>query len=533
MAACCESRSLRCDGRQPSGALDVVAQPASRPRGGAAPEAALIVVAGPLPVRIDSLAAADGATQLWRAHRVGEARAVVLLSGARAAPGGWADRLRALVGDAPRIRAAGCAAFDEAGMLGGVPALGRRWLAGHGAAVFLRARERSNAPSPLLILLGLVDVALAIERLHASGLRHGGLGAASVVLGPDGRLALVDVGLAPALAGRACSEAEDLKALGRLAMLLLTGAVPEPDARGRFPSDLRLPSRLDRRIPAQADNLLLRALQAGGPRGLASAPEMVAGLRQILRAAGAAVSPADVAQWAERHASAPAPVDPAVRRPISAGAEIAWEPLAERGPSIEDTRVDPPREEATASTLVAAAPEAPPAEARRTEVSSAPVPPRRTLGLAAGVLLAAGGVVFATTLAQRPGPRAAAGLPAASRALPGPRPEAKPPPLPVYRPPPLPIYAPRPEPSGPPPHERRAPPARFGHGAFLTLEANRVARVILDGRDTQRLTPLARFPVAPGRHRVRLVAALGDGSQDFDVEVARGATAYRYGNLDE
>jgi hypothetical protein len=107
-------------------------------------------------------------------------------------------------------------------------------------------------------------------------------------------------------------------------------------------------------------------------------------------------------------------------------------------------------------------------------------------------------------------------------------------PLAAYKPSQLPEYDPnapgRPKP--PPKPEHVAP--HFGHGAWLSVEANRVARVFVDGHDTELLTPVKRLSIAPGTHRIRLVAAMGaDGSSEFELVAKRGKTAYRYGKLDE
>ncbi|HUB07360.1 MAG TPA: hypothetical protein VMB50_10170, partial [Myxococcales bacterium] len=377
----------------------------------------------------------------------------------------------------------------------------------------------------------------------------------------------VEVGVEPALSGRAADPASDVQSLGRTLYAWLTGREANLDPRESVPTDFALPSRLDRRVPALADALILRALQAGGPRGLKSAGEMVVGLRQVLRSAGAAVSPGEVASWVQKRAGAGA-IDSGVSALLTAGKRVELAAGSERRPAVRvaDTLVDfaVPAESVPAPSRMPRAEAAPairpplrrismaPAEATETSqslslsqsVSVMQRPRRRRLmGGAMAVILAGGVAVLGYTLGDRVGrPRDTKPVPAAPtgpvapplRVLAPPEPPKLPPAPPM---PPLPMYDPNaPARPKPPPkrivHERAEP--RLGHGAFLSLEANRVARVFVDGRDTRLLTPLTHVPISPGSHHIRLVAALGgDGTQEFEIHVKRGATAYRYGNLGE
>ncbi|MHB8419390.1 MAG: serine/threonine-protein kinase [Myxococcales bacterium] len=516
----------------------------------------------PETLTIERLVAATAARQIYRA-RGGEAEwAVIVLPKAHGSPAGWGARLEVLPAGAPKLRALGLAPIEQVGMIEGVAAVTRPWTPGQSAVVLVRGQ--GDGLPPLLTLLSAVDLATALERLHGAGLYHGDVSPESAVIGVDGRLTLAEVGLAPALSGKEADPTADLRGLGRTLYLWLTGRDVTLGPDEPLPADFGLPSRLDRRVPAQADSLVLRALQAGGPRGLKTAAEMVAGLRQVLRSAGAAVSPADVASWVAKRAGATEAGSPALLR---SGQTAVLQPLVERRQaprSVADTLVDQPIQRAPVQPKGAprrpAAAEVPlrplavsTADATETSQSSSksistmtrPARRRAFGGFAAAALVC--GVV---ALGYALGDRGARARGAKSPALPspllpamplpsmgqGPQPQqqqakAAPPaaPLPTYDPN-APVHPKAPPKK--PAHERAE--VKLGRGAFLSLESNRVARVFVDGRDTRLLTPVIHVPISPGAHRIRLVAALGeDGSQEFEIKIRRGATAYRYGNLGE
>ncbi|MHB1847317.1 MAG: serine/threonine-protein kinase, partial [Deltaproteobacteria bacterium] len=276
---------------------------------------------------VDRLVAATEQRQLYRLRGAAGDQALLLLPRAFASAPGWADRLRALAVQGQPIQAAGAVPFTRAGSVAQVAALARPWLDGIGARTF--AKSKADGLPPLFVILALVEAATALEQLHAAGLCHGRIAPENAILGSDGRLVLVDVGLWPALTGKPGTEAQDIRDFARMAYRWLAGRdVPgEPDELP--PLDLLPPSRLDRRVPAQADPLILRALQAGTPRGLAKARELAQGLRQVLRSAGAAVSPGDIAGWAQSHPAADGPEVP-VKPLLAPGQPIGWQPLVER-----------------------------------------------------------------------------------------------------------------------------------------------------------------------------------------------------------
>ena len=531
------------------------------------------------PLIIAELVTASPLRQLYRARRGSQPWAVVVLPTAGASPPGWADWLRALCDRGGKLQELKLALFTEVGAVSGLAALGRPWVEGVSARAF--GRGKVDGLPPLLALLGLVDLAVSLEQLHAAGIFHGSIGPETAIVDPAGHLALVDAGLGPAISGKAGSEAADLRALGKLAYYWLTSREVEVNSDEALPVDLGLPSRLDRRVPAQVDPLILRTLQAGRPRGLKQTKELVTGLRLVLRTAGAAVSSADVAQWVAKSQQS-ARVEPSGPALLPPG-PVHWEPLVERQIGVKAVIGQPgPRGSALAATLVdmpavrdggapALQPLADPSveqsqgssvstTSSSTSVSVSVMRPRRirrwkgllsTVALVAGVVVLgyalkdsggkgqgkegrdAGSVATTTPAAPAVGlpalPTLAANAPTGATGATG---AAKP--LAAYQPPPLPEYDPNAPPKPKPPPKTDRAPAHLGHGAWLSVDASRVARVFVDGHDLQLMTPVKRFPIAPGTHKIRLVAAMGaESSQEFEVKAKRGKTAYRFGKLDE
>lgn len=112
------------------------------------------------------------------------------------------------------------------------------------------------------VVLVAADAAEALAQLHAAGLAHGGLVADAVVLDASGRPLVMGAGLAGALAiadGRPQpSAADDLRALGRLLYLLLTGR--EPAAQPAAPAALAAD------VPPALNGLTLALLSADPER---------------------------------------------------------------------------------------------------------------------------------------------------------------------------------------------------------------------------------------------------------------------------
>ncbi|MCE9671132.1 serine/threonine protein kinase [Myxococcus stipitatus] len=243
----------------------------------------------------------------------------------------------------------------------------------------------------LYIIIQLLD---AVQQAHDAGVLHGALTPGNVVLGRSGQPAICDFGAIRALtavpqlrksfAGRgrgtyrapevsrgdAPSEQSDVYSLGAIAYELLTQREPVAPGGGgvstRRSEGLPPPSRLDRRINARLDPLILRALDPSAGRRFRSCAEFANALRNFLSASGGMPTAEDVRRFVgelfpnEMSVSLAPPVfkEPFTLEPIS-GAEMdalgAEEPeasIVQRAPYSRALT----EEEANAETQEAAGP---------------------------------------------------------------------------------------------------------------------------------------------------------------------------------
>jgi serine/threonine-protein kinase len=66
------------------------------------------------------------------------------------------------------------------------------------------------------------------------------------------------------------------------------------------------------------------------------------------------------------------------------------------------------------------------------------------------------------------------------------------------------------------------PPAASNAPGLLTVQSRPAARVIIDGQDTGRFTPLINVPVVPGRHRITLVNPEFNLNKEYVIEIESG-----------
>ncbi|MFY2561878.1 serine/threonine protein kinase [Corallococcus terminator] len=162
----------------------------------------------------------------------------------------------------------------------------------------------------LYIVIQLLD---AVQHAHDAGVIHGALTPGNVVLGRNGTPAVCDFGAMRALMavpqlrksfagrgrgtyrapevsrGEAATEASDVYSLGAIAYELLTQREPVIPGSGvstRRSEGLPPPSRLDRRINARLDPLVLRALEPNAGRRFRACSEFSNALRNFLSASG-------------------------------------------------------------------------------------------------------------------------------------------------------------------------------------------------------------------------------------------------------
>ncbi|HVE92825.1 MAG TPA: protein kinase, partial [Actinomycetota bacterium] len=159
------------------------------------------------------------------------------------------------------------------------------WVVGDNLSVVLASRGDPGL-DPHHVVEWLGEIASALDHLHAHGVVHGDVKPSNCILGPDGQVVLVDLGvgtrdgsvavryssrryLAPEVAaGQPPTPASDIFGLSILAYMLLTGEVPDPTRPGTVPSALEAPLRRGLSIdpatrPASASELVGRLGHTG------------------------------------------------------------------------------------------------------------------------------------------------------------------------------------------------------------------------------------------------------------------------------
>ncbi|MFP2934390.1 serine/threonine-protein kinase, partial [Pyxidicoccus sp. 3LG] len=178
---------------------------------------------------------------------------------------------------------------------------------------------------PAVALYIVIQLLEAMQQAHEAGVVHGALTPGNVVLGRDGTPAVCDFGALRALMavpqlkrsfgnrgrgtyrapevtrGETHTEQADVYSLGAIAYELLTQREPVVPGSGgvstRRSESLPPPSRLDRRLNARLDPLILRALEPSPQRRFRSCGEFASSLRNFFSASGGMPSIDDVRRF--------------------------------------------------------------------------------------------------------------------------------------------------------------------------------------------------------------------------------------------
>ena len=208
------------------------------------------------------------------------------------------------------LRSEGLVHVLDVGFVKNRLAVVREAVEGSSLGVALQRLNTKEVLLPPAVALGLVIQLLeSVERAHAAGIVHGAITPGNVLLSRSGVPQVCDFGALHALLavpelkrafvgrGRSAYRApevsrggepdtlSDLYSIGAILYELLTlreAVIPDGGGISTRRAGLPPPSRLDRRIHARLDPLILRALEATPTRRFRSCAELAAALRGFL-----------------------------------------------------------------------------------------------------------------------------------------------------------------------------------------------------------------------------------------------------------
>ena len=235
---------------------------------------------------------------------------------------------RALAGaaqEAKKLNLPGLLSYDEVGFCRGHLLAIRNCIDGYAMDdVLHRLTSKEVVLTPQMAVWLTAEFARVAGRIHAAGAVHGALGPTNLLLGFDGSVAVSGLGMMRAVGAsvptrsvafklhRGCrapeqrdpcsaSSASDVYALGCLLYELLT-MVPVSSVRSGGLSTkrdtLQPPSRLNRRINAHIDPIVMRALEQAPTRRYPDAGHFADALMALFPAIGACPSASDLSRFA-------------------------------------------------------------------------------------------------------------------------------------------------------------------------------------------------------------------------------------------
>lgn len=311
----------------------------------------------------------------WESYRgtatdgVGTRAVLIRLFSPKASDRGHAEALAEFSARAGALGDPRALSYEEVGFVGGRLAAARPWVDGHHLFDGIRRLQSKEVVlPPPAALYAVAEAAQRVALAHRAGFAHGSLSPSCILLSSDGEVCVEGYGALQALAAspemsaaaakghpgyRApelkgaldATPAGDVFSLGAVAYELLTlrSAAPPKGARlstkreGAAP-----PSRIDRRIHARIDPVILRAVDASVARRYAAADELAEELRSVLAALNAAPGPADLARFVRELFPVEVSVGSGAGGPVPIEGPFALEPVR-GGARSSLSRAAPPR----------------------------------------------------------------------------------------------------------------------------------------------------------------------------------------------
>lgn len=244
-----------------------------------------------------------------------------------------------------------------------------------------RLLTRDVVMSLPLALGWVIELGQVLHHAHQAGAQHGALTPGNVIVTDEGRLAICDFGALEALhavpvlrrafgqRGRSAYRAPDEKvsvagdvySLGVIAYELLTLRLPPAAGVRTRRSPPPPPSRLNRRLNARFDALVLRAIEASESRRYRSCLELSEALGDLVAQTGGLPTPSEKARFVEDLFSGSVPLEAPGALPVERfelepleGAELPALRDLEGDEAVHDRPVfSGPEADATAETVEA------------------------------------------------------------------------------------------------------------------------------------------------------------------------------------
>jgi serine/threonine-protein kinase len=259
-----------------------------------------------------------------RADGPGPAEVVVKLIAPKASDPAYGRALHENGVRTRSLRESGALGFDEVGLLKGQLAAVRPFVEGYNLGDALRRLSTKEVVLPPALALYIVaEAAQIVGAAHRAGWLHGAITPGNVLLGADGKVRVVDFGALEAMnaceslralaqRGRNAYRAPELKAggggtgaadvysLAAIAYELLTlheVAASRGGALSTKRDVLTAPSRLDRRVNARVDPVIMRGLESAATRRYKTAGELSDAVRSLFSVLGYAPSATEAARF--------------------------------------------------------------------------------------------------------------------------------------------------------------------------------------------------------------------------------------------
>ncbi|MDR0965404.1 MAG: protein kinase [Myxococcales bacterium] len=265
-------------------------------------------------------------SELFMAQREGDAsgKCLIKLFHQRFSTPEFGQALLAAARDAASIGSPHLLTYEAVGVCEGRLAASRPYVEGYALDdVIRRLYSKEVVLTAQLALYLVAEIASVVAQAHGKGIVHGAIDPSNLLIGFDGVIRVTGLGMMRAVGASEAlkalapklhkpfrapeqrdpcqaTQASDVYALGTVAYELLTLTSVSDVREGGLSTKrdtLLPPSRLNRRINARIDPIVMRALDPMPTRRFSGAAQFAEALRSLFAILGAAVGPLDLARF--------------------------------------------------------------------------------------------------------------------------------------------------------------------------------------------------------------------------------------------